>query len=258
VPKKTTSATSKKRLSLEPEPPPRKRRKPSPVSSPEDKQSSPLSELESEEIEEKPKKKPASKTSRKKAITKELGNDVDEEKTDESAVPPALQADDASGSELSVVLDAEPKKKRKSKDASNTKATKKQGAAKPKQDTEADPDQAEIRRLQGYLAKCGIRKVWGKELKPYESSRAKIKYLRDMLSEAGMTGRFSAEKAAQIKERRELAADIEAVQEGNERWGKGSADEDEDEDADDSRPKRRLVRGSKAYDFLSSDGEETD
>ena len=105
--------------------------------------------------------------------------------------------------------------------------------------------------------KCGIRKVWGKELKPYETSRAKIKHLKEMLTDAGMTGRFSVEKASQIKEARELAADIEAVQEGAERWG---ADDENGEGRvnEDGRPARRLVRGAKNYDFLSSDGEETD
>lgn len=107
--------------------------------------------------------------------------------------------------------------------------------------------------------KCGIRKVWGKELKPYESPKAKVKHLKEMLTDAGMTGRYSVEKANQIKEARELAADIEAVQEGAERWG--ADDDDEDDNGrvkEDGRPVRRLVRGAKNYDFLSSDGEETD
>ena len=101
--------------------------------------------------------------------------------------------------------------------------------------------------------KCGIRKVWGKELKPYETPKAKIKHLKEMLEDAGMTGRFSQEKANQIKEARELAADIEAVKEGNERWGM----ENDSEEADE-KPRRRLVRGHKNFDFLSSGGEETD
>jgi hypothetical protein len=77
-----------------------------------------------------------------------------------------------------------------------------------------------------------------------------------MLSEVGMTGRYSIDKANQIKEARELAADIEAVQEGDQRWGTGNDDADADEEKE--RPQRRLVRGAKNYDFLSSDGEETD
>jgi hypothetical protein len=162
-----------------------------------------------------------------------------------------------SESEMSVVIDegSKPKgRKRKSSEAVE-RGTKKSKASKPKADAEVDPDDAEIKRLQSWLVKCGIRKMWWKELKPYESSKAKIKYLKGMLSDAGMTGRYSTEKATQIKEARELAADIEAVKEGAERWGKdndGSGNDGED------KSKRRLVRGAKNYDFLSSDGEETD
>jgi hypothetical protein len=180
-------------------------------------------------------------------------------------IPPADVAAEGSESELSVLLDDEPvpKKTRKSRDPSAPKTKKaiSKSSTKAKPDAE-DPDQAEIKRLQGWLVKCGIRKLWGKELKPYETPKAKIIHLRDMLADAGMTGRYSIEKANQIKEARELAADIEAVQEGAERWG---ADGDEDggrgDKDSDSHPRpgaRRLVRGAKNYDFLSSDGEETD
>ena len=51
------------------------------------------------------------------------------------------------------------------------------------------PDQAEIKRLQG------IRKFWSKELASYDTPKAKIKNLKQMLAEAGMTGRYSQEKA---------------------------------------------------------------
>lgn len=172
---------------------------------------------------------------------------------------------DASESELSVLIDDDPKpKKRRQKDSSGpkTKKTNHKASTNSKADTNADPDQEEIKRLQGWLVKCGVRKLWGKELKPYDTSKAKIKHLKGMLSDVGMTGRYSTEKASQIKESRELAADIEAVQEGAERWG---AEEDEDGEQGekatgaDARPgARRLVRGAKNYDFLSSDGEETD
>lgn len=233
--------------------------------------------------EKKPKKAPQKPRATKSKPTeakkdKAVVSDNDEEDEEEketngaaAAVPDNVaveetkstdNAADNSDSELSVLIDNEPapKKKRKSKDSSTkpkTSATKSSTKAKP--DAE-DPDQAEIKRLQGWLVKCGIRKLWGKELKPYESPKAKAKHLRDMLAKAGMSGRYSIEKANQIKEARELAADIEAVQEGAERWGAedeegGRAEKDDDADA---RPARRLVRGAKNYDFLSSDGEETD
>lgn len=221
----------------------------------------------------KPKSKPAPK---KLAVPSKLNNGIarnlqddsesalsasvdvqsDAEETEEKAAKLAAKPED-SESDMSVLLDDEPKAKKKKRKSSEPaeKSGKKTKAAKPKAEVDADPDVEEIKRLQGWLVKCGIRKLWGKELKPYESSKAKIKHLKDMLSDAGMSGRYSTEKATQIKEARELAADIEAVKEGAERWGKGT---DDSEDEGDGKPKRRLVRGAKNYAFLSSDGEETD
>ena len=184
----------------------------------------------------------------------------------DSIQAPDKAAED-SGSELSVLVeeDPRPKTKKKSRVASGGKA-----AAKAKPAVDDDPDQQEIKRLQGWLLKCGIRKIWAFELKPYETSKAKIKHLKNMLSDIGMTGRFSLEKASQIKEARELAADIEAVKEGNEIWGKDGEDRarrskradrattEDDVDEEDGAPTRKLVRGPKRYDFLSSDGEESD
>jgi hypothetical protein len=238
-----------------------------------------LCDIASETYEEKPtaKQRQSRKQSRttkpkNSAQTKSTANDSDTEDVGEgqadgageqdSSNPeennrPGGNADDDSESEMSVLLDEDPQpgKKRKSKQSSGQKIKQTKAAPKSKSDADVDPNQVEIKRLQGWLVRCGIRKVWGKELKPYDAPKAKIKHLKDMLAEAGMTGRFSIEKANQIKEARELAADIEAVREGAERWG--AEDEPRDE-KEDGRPARRLVRGAKNYDFLSSDGEETD
>ena len=151
--------------------------------------------------------------------------------------------------------DPQPKKKGKRKRLT--------GRAKPKTGQSLSRLKHQQMKIQIRLRSSGCKvgssnvasgKLWGKELKPYETPKAKIKHLKDMLTEVGMTGRYSQEKANQIKEARELAADIEAVQEGEERWGKG----DKEDAEDDQRPQKRLVRGAKNYDFLSSDGEETD
>lgn len=179
-------------------------------------------------------------------------------------------AEDPSDSELSVLIDADDppiKKRRRSSLPSEKRATKTTKASKPKAKSGAvdmDPDQAEIKKLQSWLVKCGIRKLWGKELKGYETPKAKIKHLKEMLSDAGMTGRYSLEKANQIREQRELKADIDAVTEGAVRWGKGSgleaeADSDSDGAERSGQPQRRLVRGAQVLDFLDSDdGAETD
>lgn len=162
-----------------------------------------------------------------------------------------------SESEMSAVLDEAPKPKRQRRSAgSEQPKTKKTGRSKGAKATEqtTDPDVEEIKRLQGWLVKCGIRKLWHRELAPYDTAKAKIRHLKEMLTDAGMTGRFSIEKATQIREERELKADLEAVQAGAKQWGKAESDEEET-----GRPKRRLAKGLKELDFLNDDdGEETD
>ncbi|KAK5094176.1 hypothetical protein LTR70_004252 [Exophiala xenobiotica] len=218
---------------------------------------------------EKPKpkaKKPASSESELSDAPSEPADDKEEEEAEANPAAKAQDDNDDISSELSSVIDdPEPvKKKSKAKNGdvkSSSKQRRSSTSTKSKSGAEPDPNSEEIKRLQGWLVKCGIRKVWGKELKPFNTPKAKIAHLKKMLSDVGMTGRYSNEKAAQIKEARELAADIEAVQEGNERWGKGedgSADEEDGSGKDGGRPRRRLVRGAANYDFLSSDGEETD
>lgn len=202
-----------------------------------------------------PRKAPTKKSAPPKKIAKPETS-LGESEAENEAKPGA--AEDNSETELSDVIDEEPRprKKSKSRESQDGKPKKsKAAAAKSKANGDEDPDQVEVKRLQGWLVKCGIRKLWGKELKPYETPKAKIKHLKQMLEEVGMTGRFSQEKASQIKEARELAADIEAVKEGEQRWGRG---EEQSPDDEEERPQRRLVRGAKNYDFLSSDGEETD
>ncbi|KAL4960794.1 putative transcriptional regulator [Aspergillus stella-maris] len=217
--------------------PPRKRRKTSPESDAE-------SDIGSEES--KPTK--AKSESPEEKVSDESDEDAKPKEKDE--------AGEGSDSEMSVVLDEEPQPKRQRQKKSTDKAPakgKKKAPAKAKE-TDADPNQEEIKRLQGWLIKCGIRKMWARELAPYDTPKAKIKHLKGMLKDAGMEGRYSLEKARQIKEERELREDLEMVQEGAKRWGKVTAEDG----SDSGGPRRRLNRGRKALAFLESDGEETD
>lgn len=144
----------------------------------------------------------------------------------------AVEDDDGDSSELSSVIDDEPpaKKKRKSKESAGKKAAAApaKGGAPRKSGggggggEDADPDEAEVKKLQGQLVKCGVRKIWGFELKGCGGdAKAKVRHLRGMLRDVGMDGRFSEAKAREIKERRELAAELEAVNEMNDLWGVG-------------------------------------
>lgn len=123
--------------------------------------------------------------------------------------------------DYSDVIDEAPKPKGKKKERKDSSA--KPSKPKVKKTTEStpdDPNEAEIKRLQSQLVKCGIRKLWHNELKKYgDDARAKIRHLKKMLADIGMDGRFSEAKAREIRETRELLAEAEAAQEMNALWG---------------------------------------
>ncbi|KAJ5161086.1 hypothetical protein N7492_006478 [Penicillium capsulatum] len=191
--------------------------------------------------------------SKSPAETSPAAPDTEKETEPTKTSPKAAGGD--SESEMSVVFDEEPepaKNQRKSAEKPAKKEKKPAPKAKGK-DEDLDPDQAEIKRLQGWLVKCGIRKMWWRELAPYETPKAKIKHLKQMLDDAGMKGRYSVEKARQIREERELKADLEQIQQGAKQWGTGSGEE-----GDEAPPPRRAARGRQALAFLESEGEESD
>ncbi|KAJ5768445.1 hypothetical protein N7533_001028 [Penicillium manginii] len=224
-------------------PQPRKRQKTETPASEEDEgdEEPVLSGDNSEEDVPEPKKRttaPVKKTKAKpaKEASPEASDPPDEElkstETNEEVTK------DDSGSEMSVVFDEEPKPAPKRQKTTGAPKEKKKAAPKAKDD-DADPDQAEIKRLQGWLVKCGIRKMWWR-----------------MLEDAGMKGRYSLDKARQIRDERELKADLEQIQQGAKDWGKTSGDEGEGGEGE--VPQRRAARGRQALAFLESDGEETD
>jgi hypothetical protein len=137
----------------------------------------------------------------------------------ESADEKSAIEDEDSDSEAAMMIDEKPKPKQKrrskSEASSSSKASKPKPAAK-----ELSADDAQIKTLQSQLMKCGVRKIWGFELKRFgDDNKQKIRHLQGMLRDVGMTGRFSEQRAKEIKELRELQADLEAVQEGDSKWG---------------------------------------
>lgn len=181
-------------------------------------------------------------------------NEHDEAESKPADTKPAgLIPDD----ELSELEDDGPTKRQRSKSkgdakpkskAPSTKSTSKKPAA-----VDLTPDEQEIKKLQSQLVQCGVRKVWGVELKKFDSSKAKMSHLRGMLQDVGMEGRFSEEKAKRIKEEREFSKDLAEIKEGNKAWGR-SAEEDEDE-AEGERPRRRLAKGLAELDVFQDDEE---
>ncbi|KAK0624934.1 hypothetical protein B0T17DRAFT_617087 [Bombardia bombarda] len=204
-----------------------------PVSVPVDDDESEMSVV----FDEPPKRKRRSKGATVKATTTK-----DTTKTKRRSTNAAGDDDE---SEMSDVIDEPPKRKRRTtKEPAAAKGARKPKAASKSASAELSPDEAQIKQLQGYLLKCGIRKIWAFELKKYgDDNKAKIKHLRDLLTEVGMVGRFSESRAKEIKERRELLADLDAVKEGEKTWGLNSG-----------RPSRRRAAPTKIKDISSEDG----
>ncbi|KAK6006633.1 hypothetical protein QM012_005641 [Aureobasidium pullulans] len=245
-PKKTPSqAKTPKRTSTSKTQPASKRQKRS-VSESEEQ-----SDFESEE-EPKPKTKPAQRQSQT------VDSDKEEEQEDDQDGENA--ADHDSESEMSVVLDEVPPKKQRKKSTSagpKTKAQPKSKATKAAAKTsELSEEEQTIKRLQGELLKCGVRKLWHRELASYDTPRAKIGHLKQMLKDVGIVGRFSEQKAKAIKERRELEEDLAAVQEGAKQWGDDGEKESEAEDA--PRPQRRAAAATRFVDFGEDDDDDDD
>lgn len=198
--------------------------------SPDEDLSSALSDAESE-----PPKKPARR--QRKVVANESDEEdekssvarddvAEKEDMDVDMAEPSMgqkQATPDDDSDMSSLIDESPAKKKPQKSSQKAAKGKKEPAkskAKAKPKAEEDPNAAEIKRLQGWLVKCGIRKVWGKELANCDTPKDKIRHLKGMLSDAGMDGKYSVEKAARIKEQREFAKDLEEIQAGAAAWGK--------------------------------------
>ncbi|KAI9824191.1 MAG: hypothetical protein M1819_000903 [Sarea resinae] len=262
----TTKKTKGTKRASPDEPEPRKRRKSAALIESDSEVAEQISDVEVSEPEEQPKRRRKTvspkDTKRKKAPTKANNEDetkdeaMEENSTEISPVPndtTKTGTPDVAGSEseMSVVLDEDSAPKRKRQKSTSTPRSKKNSKSKPaktKDDPSIGPEEAEIKRLQSWLLKCGIRKLWYRELAPYDTSRSKIQHLKGMLKDVGMDGRYSVEKARQIKEERELKAELEAVQEGAKQWGEDAEDREEG-----GRPKRRLAKGLRELDFLGDD-----
>jgi len=169
---------------------------------------------------------------------KPVAEDVESDEEPAASLKKTVTEDDLSESEMSSVIDEEPVKRGKKAKAPKAKESKPaKPKAAPKAKSADGPDEAEVKRLQGWLVKCGIRKVWSRdpELSKCSTSKEKIRVLKGMLSDVGMDGKYSVEKAAKIKEEREFAKDLEAIKEGERSWGNAT------EVTSTGRPSRRAA-----------------
>lgn len=212
------------------------------------------------------------------SLKNQADSDAEDAKTDiKDESKPEINDED----EYSDVIDEPPPTKRKKGEKKESSKPKAPNSAVKKEATATDdPKDAEIKKLQSHLTKCGVRKLWHMELKQYgDNAGAKIRHLKKMLSDIGMDGRFSEAKAREIKEMRELQADVEAAQEMDRLWGTSSGgrasrskssatkqeikadsgEDNEDEgDDDEEEPTTFAARRRKAHADLAFLGDDSD
>ncbi|KAJ7459713.1 hypothetical protein FB451DRAFT_556732 [Mycena latifolia] len=161
-----------------------------------------------------------------------------------------------SDSELSVLDDEPPKRSKKSKNAKSKDKT-----SKGKK-TELSKDEETIKRLKSLVLACGVRRVWAKVFKDVDKPSQQIRMLKEMLTELGMSGRMSLEQAKAIKEKRELAQELEDVQAfaaaaTRSKPARAQEEEEEEESEEEELPaKRKTTARRSIMDFLGDQSDD--
>ncbi|KAI0259421.1 hypothetical protein BC834DRAFT_846777 [Gloeopeniophorella convolvens] len=73
-------------------------------------------------------------------------------------------------------------------------------------------DEETLKRLKSFVVACGVRKQWTREFSGMSALSAQIAHVRRMLTDLGMVGRPSMEQARAIREKREMAQELDDVQ----------------------------------------------
>ncbi|XP_006461761.1 hypothetical protein AGABI2DRAFT_178788, partial [Agaricus bisporus var. bisporus H97] len=150
-----------------------------------------------------------------------------------------------SESELSVLIDEEPPKKRRNskpkKDNSSASSSGTKKNAKSRKTESLSKDEETIKKLKSLILACGVRKVWSKFFKGVDSPLQQIKMLKETLHELGMSGRMSLEQAKAIKAKRELAQELQDVQEFEKAVTKSKRQSVSDQESDGSEEEEEIV-----------------
>ena len=140
-------------------------------------------------------------------IASELGISSEEHKDEID------QAIDAAISSL-FLLDDEPSDDKVNTSSSESKIKKNSEEHVKSSSTGSDKKQAHLDRLKSYVFKCGVRKVWKKELDGLSTTQSIAKVTR-CLEGLGMQGRPTLQKCKEIRERREYEKEMEVIDESN-------------------------------------------
>ncbi|RKP06490.1 hypothetical protein THASP1DRAFT_31695 [Thamnocephalis sphaerospora] len=117
---------------------------------------------------------------------------------------------------------------------SKTETPKKKASAKTPARI-SDTDAKKIDALKKYIVKCGVRKMWTKELAGLETGRQQIAHLNELLRSLGMRGRPTLEKCEDIRLQRELEAERDGLDSIMTTRKRGASSQDEE----DEMPRRR-------------------
>ncbi|KAF9038571.1 hypothetical protein BJ165DRAFT_1531651 [Panaeolus papilionaceus] len=209
----------------------------------------------------KAKASPASKVSPKKAKATKGPKVVESDAEEIEAVK--------SESEMSVLFDDPPPKKRRAKGADKETKSAKSKAPKGSKGAALSKDEETIKRLKAMVVACGTRRVWSKVFQGLDTPQQQIKKLKDILAELGMTGRLSLDKAKAIKMQREFAQELEDVVEFEKKIvGRGSrssaasdakSEGDQDSEEDEAPVRRRPTNARKSImAFLEDQSEDSE
>ncbi|KAG1734084.1 uncharacterized protein EDB91DRAFT_620819 [Suillus paluster] len=242
---------------------------------------SPKKDMQSHEklpSKEKPLSKPKSTT--KQSATREVDDEAEHGASSSTSRPPEpvtmkparpkskVHARDEPGSdsELSTVIDEPPKKRKKKQDKDSGKTGPKEHKKGMKSNAGGSSKHDEaVSKLKAMVVACGVRKQWKKEFANLDTPSAQIKRLKEILSDLGMVGRPTLEKAKAIKAERELAQELRDVQEFAEaqekRKGKGVSEDEqsgpESDDEDEGPPvKRKKTAGASILAFLGDQSDD--
>ncbi|KAJ1864522.1 hypothetical protein LPJ78_003329 [Coemansia sp. RSA 989] len=142
--------------------------------------------------------------------TEEPEANADDKESDvESAADDGSESHDSDDEEeFSNDIGEEPatnKKKKRSSEESPQKAPKRSKTANVSKASDTT-----IANLKSYIGKCGVRKVWSKELAEMNTAQ-QVQHLKSMLADLGMVGRPTLEKCKKIKAKRDLQAELDAI-----------------------------------------------
>ncbi|KAJ7505457.1 hypothetical protein B0H11DRAFT_1978807 [Mycena galericulata] len=128
-------------------------------------------------------------------------------------------------------------------------------ASKGKQ-PELSKDEETIKRLKSLVVACGVRKVWTKVFKDVDSASQQIRMLKEILTDLGMSGRMSLDQARAIKQKRELAQELEDVQAFAAAATRSKPAANESDSEEEAPAKRKMNARRNINDFLGDQSDE--